>query len=160
MSFASPFRPLVARGARLVQARLILGAAALTAFGIAQAAASAQSPEPADVCAPLKHIVAAPDFRALGSDPAARLPGFDGSDTCRAGARSYDCRWRAHWGVDGVVNDPLQELGADIAACFGNAVHDVNTPYRQHFVVSDGTRRVTIWAGVTGANELRLRVAR
>ena len=153
MSFAFFLR---ARTLRSIQAPLAASAFVLSAL----AHAAPAGPEPADICTPLTHIVAAADFTQLRDDSGARLPGLDAADTCRASAHGYDCRWRAHWQADGVVNDPLEELGADIAACFGNAVHDVNTPYRQHFVVRDGLRHTAITAGVAGANELRLRVTR
>lgn len=81
-------------------------------------------------------------------------------DDCRANTHAYDCHWRAHWQADGVVNDPLEEFGADIAACFPNVVHDVNTPTRQHFIVTTEDRRVNVTASVQGQNELRLRVTR
>ena len=157
MSFAICFGSRILRGAR---APLAASALALSALAHAAPASPAPADEPADICTPLTRIVAAADFKQLRDDGGARLPGLDAPDACRASAHGYDCRWRAHWQADGVINDPLEELGADIAACFGNAVHDVNTPYRQHFVVRDGNRRVAIAAGVTGANELRLRVTR
>jgi hypothetical protein len=134
---------------------------ALLLTGVAHAA---QPDEPADVCPALKHIVEAADFRQLHTQQAVQqatpLPGVANADDCRANAHSYDCRWRAHWQADGVVNDPLEELGADIAACFPNVVHDVNTPTRQHFVVRTTDRRVNVTASVQGQNELRLRVTR
>ncbi|MCC8405058.1 hypothetical protein LJ655_24805 [Paraburkholderia sp. MMS20-SJTN17] len=49
---------------------------------------------------------------------------------------------------------------ADIAACFAQVVHDVNTPVLQHFIVTTDTRRVNVTASVQGQNELRLRVTR
>jgi hypothetical protein len=126
----------------------------------AHAAQMVQAAEPANVCPALKHIVAAPDFKQLHDEPAAQLPGLASADDCRANSNAYDCHWHAHWEADGVVTDPLEELGADIAACFPNVVHDLNTPTRQHFVVTSGERRITVTASVQGPNELRLRVAR
>lgn len=157
MPYAFSLRALTLRG---VRAPLAAAALALSALAHAAPAGLGSAAEPAEICAPLLRIVAADDFTQLRSDAAARLPGIDAADDCRASAYGYDCRWRAHWQADGVVNDPLEELGADIAACFGNAVHDVNTPYRQHFVVVEGKRRVAIAAGIAGASELRLRVTR
>jgi hypothetical protein len=135
-------------------------AAAFLLTGAAHAAQAAQPNEPADVCPALKNIIASNDFKQLHAQPDARLPGLDNTDDCRANAHSYDCRWRAHWQADGVINDPLEELGADIAACFPNVVHDVNTPTRQHFIVTTTQRRVNVTASVLGQNELRLRVTR
>ncbi|MFP3569248.1 hypothetical protein [Paraburkholderia sp. SIMBA_030] len=153
MSFDRRSRPLTQRLA------LALGAAWLLS-GTAHAAQATQPNEPADVCPALKHIVEAPDFKQLRAQPAAQLPGLPDADDCRANSHSYDCHWRAHWQADGVVNDPLEEFGADIAACFPNVVHDVNTPTRQHFIVTTAERRVNVTASVQGQNELRLRVTR
>ena len=105
-------------------------------------------------------IVAAHDFKQLRNEPAAQLPGLASADDCHAGSNAYDCHWRAHWQADGVVTDPLEELGADIAACFPNVVHDLNTPTRQHFIVTSGERRISVTASVQGSSELHLRVAR
>ncbi|SAL09637.1 hypothetical protein AWB66_00113 [Caballeronia telluris] len=73
----------------------------------------------------------------------------------------------AHWGADGVVADPLQELGADIAACFPDVRHDVNTATRQRFVIrandesgARAARAVALTAAIDGPNALRLRVVR
>jgi hypothetical protein len=134
--------------------------AALLFVSTAHAAQAVQPDEPADVCPALNHIVDATDFRQLQTQSAAQLPGMSNGDDCRANTHAYDCHWRAHWEADGVVNDPLEELGADIAACFPNVVHDVNTPTRQHFVVTSAERRVNVTASVQGQNELRLRVTR
>ncbi|WP_434107511.1 hypothetical protein [Paraburkholderia caffeinilytica] len=141
------------------RAALALGAALLLTSA-AYAAQATQPNEPADVCPALKHIVNAPDFKQLHTQSAAQLPGVSAADDCRANAHAYDCHWRAHWQADGVVNDPLEEIGADIAACFPNVVHDVNTPTRQHFIVTTDDRRVSVTASVQGQNELRLRVTR
>ncbi|WP_345811980.1 hypothetical protein AAGS40_13560 [Paraburkholderia sp. PREW-6R] len=131
-----------------------------TALLLTSAAHAVQPVEPADVCPALRHIVDAPDFRQLHAQPAAQLPGVADADDCHANTHAYDCRWRAHWQADGVVSDPLEELGADIAACFPTVVHDVNTPTRQHFVVTTADRRVNVTASVQGQNELRLRITR
>jgi hypothetical protein len=138
---------------------LAVGAALLLA-STAHAAQATQPNEPADVCPALKHIVDAADFKQLHSQPAAQLPGVSNADDCRANTHAYDCHWRAHWQADGVINDPLEEFGADIAACFPNIVHDVNTPTRQHFIVTTDERRVSVTASVQGQNELRLRITR
>ncbi|WP_027212952.1 hypothetical protein [Burkholderia sp. WSM2232] len=138
---------------------LALGAALLIA-GAAQAAQTTPPNEPADVCPALKHIVEASDFAQLRAAQAPQLPGIQSTEDCRASAHTYDCHWRAHWQADGFVNDPLEEIGADIAACFPAVVHDVNTPTRQHFIVTAAGRRVNVTASVQGQNELRLRVAR
>ena len=130
-----------------------------TGAQFAQAAQTKQA-EPADVCPALSHIVSSGDFKHLRTEPAAQLPGVDPLDDCRASAHAYDCRWRAHWEADGFVNDPLEEIGADIAACFPNVVHDVNTPTRQHFVVTTADRRVSVTASVQGQSQLRLRIVR
>ncbi|ACD17968.1 hypothetical protein [Paraburkholderia phytofirmans] len=153
MSFDRRFHPLTQRLA------LALGAALLVT-SVAHAAQLNQVNEPADVCPALKHIVDAADFRQLQTQAAAQLPGTSSADDCRASTHAYDCHWRAHWQADGVVTDPLEEFSADIAACFPNVVHDVNTPTRQHFIVSTPARRVSVTASVQGQNELRLRVAR
>ncbi|OLL29566.1 hypothetical protein BTH42_21645 [Burkholderia sp. SRS-W-2-2016] len=154
MSFARRPSSLLSRVA------LACGAALLFASG-ADAATPTPQNQPADVCAPLTHIVAATDFRQLSNESSAQLPGVSNTDDCRASPHSYECHWRAHWQADGVINDPLEELGADIAACFPSVVHDVNTPVRQHFIVTtDAARRVNVTASVQGQNELRLRVTR
>ncbi|RDJ99206.1 hypothetical protein [Paraburkholderia lacunae] len=153
MSFDRRATPLIQRLALVLGAGLLLPSAA-------DAAQTSQPGEPADVCPALKFIVDAPDFKQLHTQPAAQLPGLSNADDCRANSRSYDCHWRAHWQADGVVNDPLEEFGADIAACFPNVVHDVNTPTQQHFIVTTAERRVNVTASVHGQNELRLRVTR
>ena len=107
-------------------------------------------PSRPNVCPALQHIVDAPDFKQLHDEPAAQLPGVASADDCHANTHAYDCHWRAHWEADGVVNDPLEELGADIAACFPNVVHDVNTPTRQHFIVTKDDRRINVTASVQG----------
>jgi hypothetical protein len=138
---------------------LALGSAVLLTCA-AHAAQPVQSTEPADVCPALKQIVDATDFKQLKTQPDAQLPGVANGDDCRSSTHAYDCHWRAHWQADGVINDPLEEIGADIAACFPNVVHDVNTPTRQHFIVKTDDRRVSVTASVQGQNELRLRVTR
>lgn len=146
---------------RLTQRAALALGAALLLTSAAQAAQGAPSSEPAEVCPALTHIVDATDFKQLRAQPAAQLPGLASDDDCRASAHAYDCHWRAHWQADGVVSDPLEEIGADIAACFPKVVHDVNTPTRQHFIVTTAdNRRVNVTASVQGQNELRLRVTR
>jgi hypothetical protein len=145
----------------LTQRVALAPGAALLVASAAHAAATPQaipSNKPADVCPALKQIVDAADFRQLQTQAAAQLPGT--AADCRANAHAYDCHWRAHWQADGVVTDPLEEFGADIAACFPNVVHDLNTPTRQHFIVTTAERRVSVTASVQGQNELRLRVTR
>ena len=113
MSFDRRPYPLTQRAALALGAALLLTSAAY-------AAQATQPTEPADVCPALKHIVDAPDFKQLPRN----LP-----RNCRHIGRgrlprrqhAYDCHWRAHWQADGVVNDPLEEFGADIAACFPNS---------------------------------------
>ncbi|NYH17439.1 hypothetical protein [Paraburkholderia bryophila] len=154
MSFDRRSYPLTRRLALAVGAALLLTSAA-------HAAQTTQTDEPADVCPALRHIVDTSDFKRLQAQPAARLPGLSDADDCRASQHAYDCHWRAHWQADGVITDPLEEFGADIAACFPNVVHDLNTPTRQHFIVTTATaRRVSVTASVQGQNELRLRVTR
>jgi len=164
MSFVRRFRLLTQRLTRMSRSHSVrpaaAGVAALLLSLAAEAAQMTPPAEPADVCPALKHIVEASDFKQLRDQPAAQLPGLASADDCRASSHSYDCHWRAHWQADGVVTDPLEELGADIAACFPNVVHDLNTPTRQHFVVTAGERRINVTASVQGASELRLRVAR
>jgi hypothetical protein len=120
-----------------------------------------------DVCSALKAIVAAKSFSTLDAAHPPMPAGAPGQGTCRASAHAYDCRWQAHWGADGVVADPLQELGADIAACFRDVRHDVNTATRQHFVIrandeggARAARTVALMATIDGPNALRLRVVR
>lgn len=115
-----------------------------------------------DVCGALKHIIATPNFTTLRAQPAMLPPGAPGQGECRASQHSYDCHWKAHWEADGVVADPLQELGADIASCFPDVVHDVNTANRQHFVVrgDEAHGRVSVSASVDGPSALRLRIVR
>ncbi|WP_144138009.1 hypothetical protein [Paraburkholderia sp. BCC1884] len=153
MSFDRCSHPLTRRFALAFGAALLL-------TSVAHAAQTTQANEPADVCPALTHIVDARDFRQLPPQTAAQLPGLANADDCRANKNAYDCHWRAHWQADGVVSDPLEEFGADIAACFPNVVHDINTPTRQHFIVTTAERRVNVTASVQGQNELRLRITR
>jgi hypothetical protein len=134
----------------------VLGAAAL----LLSTAQAALATEPADVCPALKQIVAASDFKQSRTAPTARLPGVAAAEDYRTTTNTFDCHWRAHWQADGVINDPLEEMGADIAACLPNVIHDVNTPTRQHFVVTGMDRRVSVTASVVAPNELRLYVTR
>ncbi|MBB5486727.1 MULTISPECIES: hypothetical protein [unclassified Paraburkholderia] len=157
MSFARRVSPLLP--SLLPRIALACGAALLLT-NAADAAQTTEPNQPADICPALTHIVEASDFRQLPGEAAAQLPGVSRTDDCRAGPNAYDCHWRAHWQADGVINDPLEELGADIAACFPRVVHDVNTPVRQHFVVTTDAHRVNVTASVQGQNELRLRVTR
>ncbi|SAL76601.1 hypothetical protein AWB74_05021 [Caballeronia arvi] len=123
---------------------------------------SASAEDLPDVCAALKTIVAAPSFDTLAKDRALMPAGSPGQGTCRGGAHVYDCRWRAHWGPDGVLADPLQELGADIAACFPDMRHDVNTSTRQHFALRNaaGKRATTMTATIEAPNTVRLLIVR
>jgi hypothetical protein len=152
MSFARRSSSLTLCVARVFGAALLFTSAA-------HATQATSSNEPADVCPALTHILDTADFRKL-PQAATPLPGVATADDCHASQHSYDCHWRAHWQADGVVSDPLEELGADIAACFPSVVHDVNTPVRQHFIVTIDERRVNVTARVQGQNELRLRVTR
>lgn len=115
-----------------------------------------------DVCTALQTIVAAPSFGTLAQSRPLLPAGSPGQGACRGSAHAYDCRWRAHWGADGGVADPLQELGADIASCFPDVRHDINSATRQHFVLrtADTARVTTLTATIEGANTVRLRVVR
>lgn len=142
---------------RVRRAFLCLGAGLVSLNALAQTPASHAS-APAEVCPALQRIVAAPDWRAMVHDGAG-LPGLEQA-TCTAHAGSLDCRWRAHWDADGTVSDPLEELGADIAACFPQALHDVNTPRSQHFKIRTPRGIVGMRAALQGQRELRLSVSR
>ena len=161
MSFDQRARRVAQRLAQSHLSQLARAVLACTAAAFAFTTAHAgESPEPPDICPALKTIVASSDFAQLRSEPAARLPGIDPAEDCRTSAHVLDCHWRAHWQADGFVNDPLEELGADVAACLPNVVHDVNTPSRQHFIVKTDDRRVNVTASVLGQDELRLRITR
>ncbi|WP_106856753.1 hypothetical protein [Caballeronia novacaledonica] len=123
---------------------------------------SASAEDLPDVCSALKTIVDAPAFDTLAKGRALLPPASPGQGACRGSAHVYDCRWRAHWGPDGVVGDPLQELGADIAACFPDVRHDVNTSTRQHFALLDasGKHVTTLTATIETPNTMRLRIVR
>lgn len=134
---------------------------ALVAVSLIAPMLSASAQDLPDVCSALKTIVSTPSFDALAKERAMLPAGSPGQGTCKGSAHIYDCRWRAHWGPDGVVGDPLQELGADIAACFPDVRHDVNTPTRQHFALRDvADRRVTMTATIQAPNTLRLLIVR
>ncbi|WP_321798180.1 hypothetical protein [Caballeronia sp. J97] len=135
---------------------------ALVAVALLVPMLSASAEEAPDVCSALKTIVDAPSFDTLAKRGALMPAGARDQGTCKVSAHAYDCRWRAHWGPDGVVADPLQELGADIAACFPDVRHDVNTSTRQHFALLDvADRRVTtMTATIEAPNTVRLRIVR
>jgi hypothetical protein len=135
---------------------------ALAAIALLAPMLSASAEDLPDVCTALKTIVAAPSFDTLAKDPALLPAGSPGQGACKGSAHAYDCRWRAHWGPDGVLADPLQELGADIAACFPDMRHDVNTSTRQHFALRDATkqRATTMTATIEAPNTVRLRIVR
>ena len=122
MSFDRRFHPLTQRLALALGALLVASAA-----HAAQANQASLAHEPADVCPALKHIVDAADFRQLQTQSAAQLPGTESVDDCRASTHAYDCHWRAHWQADGVVSDPLEEFGADIAAWMDFALALLNS---------------------------------
>jgi hypothetical protein len=128
----------------------------IASCAVALVATSAMAEEIPDVCPVLKQIVTAPKFTQLREDHVA----LSDIDDCRISAHVYDCRWHAHWPADGIVNDPLEELGADVAACFSDVIHDGNTPTRQHFFVKSPYGRVSLTASVQGPRELRLLVTR
>lgn len=133
------------------------------AFAAVTAPVHAFAQDLPDVCPALRTIVATTNFTTLRDAPATMPAGSPGQGECRASRHVYDCRWKAHWEADGVVSDPLQELGADIASCFTDVVHDVNTATRQHFVIRTGDAgepRVSISANVDAPSALRLRVVR
>ena len=136
--------------------------AVLAGFALMLPMLHASAEELPDVCSALKSIVAAESFATLGKNAALMPAGSPGQGTCRGSRHVYDCRWKAHWGADGVVADPLQELGADIAACFPDVRHDVNTATRQHFIVRDERAKhaVSLTASIDGPSSLRLRVVR
>jgi hypothetical protein len=115
-----------------------------------------------DWCSALKTIVATQSFVTLAKSAPLLPAGSPDQGTCRSSAHVYDCRWKAHWAADGVVADPLEELGADIAACFPDVRHDVNTATRQHFSVRDAASRHAIGMTATtdGPDALRLRIVR
>ncbi|SAK80739.1 hypothetical protein AWB80_05099 [Caballeronia pedi] len=135
---------------------------ALVAVALFVPMLSASAEDLPDVCSALKTIVDAHAFDTLAKDRALLPAGSPGQGTCKSSAHTYDCRWRAHWGADGIVADPLQELGADIAACFPDVRHDVNTATRQHFALRDTTdkRVTTMTATIEAPNTLRLRIVR
>jgi hypothetical protein len=115
-----------------------------------------------DVCTALKTIVATDSFATLAQGAPLMPAGSPGQGACRGGAHVYDCRWKAHWDADGVVTDPLEELGADIAACFPDVRHDINTSTRQHFILRDAAnkRAIVMTATIDGPSALRLRIVR
>lgn len=128
----------------------------ITSCAVAFIATSAMAGEIPDVCPALKQIVTAPKFTQLREDHVA----LSDIDHCRISTHVYDCRWSAHWPADGTVNDPLEELGADVAACFSDVIHDGNTPTLQHFFLGSPYGRVSLTASVQGPRELRLLVTR
>jgi hypothetical protein len=125
----------------------------------------AYSQQGAGICPALTHVVSAADssFAGLSGDPAARPPAAQDAADCRASASAYDCQWQVRANADnpsGTASVALQALGADIAACLPEAVHDVNSPGRQHFYIKRGANRVTVTATAPAAASLRLVVTR
>jgi hypothetical protein len=125
----------------------------------------AYSQQGAGICPALTHVVSAADssFAGLSDDPAARPPAAQDAADCRASASSYDCQWQVWANADnpsGTASVALQALGADIAACLPEAVHDVNNPGRQHFYIKRGANRVTVTATAPAASSVRLVVTR
>ncbi|WP_250490541.1 hypothetical protein [Caballeronia sp. INML2] len=145
-----------------IRLRLFSVRRALVAVALFAPVLSASAEDLPDVCSALKTIVDAPSFDTLAKGRALMPPASPGQGACRGSAHVYDCRWRAHCGPDGVLADPLQELGADIAACFPDVRHDVNTSTRQHFALRDvnGKRVTTMTATIETPNTMRLRIVR
>jgi len=142
--------------------RLLSMRRALVAVSLMAPMLSASAEDLPDVCSALQTIVDAPSFDTLAKGRALMPAASPGQGACRGSAHVYDCRWRAHWGPDGVVGDPLQELGADIAACFPDVRHDVNTSTRQHFALRNVTSKhvTTMTATIETPNTMRLRIVR
>src|ERR1700731_1896209 len=118
----------------------------------------------AGICPALTHIVDASGNRArfasLHDDPAARPPRVKDAADCRSAANAYDCHWQVQANDEGGASAALQTLGADIAACLPDAVHDVNSPGRQHFYIKRDAGQGNITAATQGASVLRLVVTR
>jgi hypothetical protein len=150
------------RAARSMQLarRMAAAVAASCALSLAVAPALTYADEVPDTCAALAHVVSTRDFQTLRGQRGGMLTDAPFLGDCRAARHVYDCRFAAHWGADGVVSDPLEEMGADIAACFSNVVHDVNTPTRQHFTIRSDSGPVSVTASVDGPRTLHLRIVR
>ena len=133
----------------------------LSAFSVCAALSmSAYAQQTHGICPALKHIVGAGDTASLRDDPAARPILAQGPVECHIAGNTYDCHWQAvSASSDGTAAAALQELGADIAACLPDAVHDVNSPSRQHFYIESDTARVNVTATTQGNSQLRLVVS-
>lgn len=122
----------------------------------------ARADDTASPCAALKRIVAAAPQHFASLDPndgrAVAQPYSDDAH-CATTRDTYQCEWSTrNTDVDSGGN-PLEGIGADIAACLPDATHDLNSPGRQHFYIGARGSRTEITAQTDGPTRVRLSVS-
>ncbi|MFP6561892.1 hypothetical protein WJ542_26825 [Paraburkholderia sp. B3] len=122
----------------------------------------AHADDSASPCAALKRIVAAAPqhFASLDPNDGRSVAQPYGDDArCSTTRGTYQCEWSTrNTGVDSGGN-PLEGVGADIAACLPDATHDLNSPSRQHFYIGARGSRTEITAQTEGPTRVRLSVS-
>jgi hypothetical protein len=144
---------------------MILKTSVGTAFCVAVALGgplAAQADDAASPCAALKRIVAAAPQHFAALDPndgraVAQPYGDDARCTTLHGA--LQCEWSARSTDTNGGSDPIEGVGADIAACLPDATHDLNSPGRQHFYIGTRGSRTEITAQMDGPSRVRLSVS-
>lgn len=143
----------------------ILKLAVRTSLGLAAALCaplSAHADDAASPCAALKRIVAAAPqhFASLSPDDGRTVAQPYGDDAhCATTRGTYQCEWSTRNGGAESGSDPLEGVGADIAACLPDATHDLNSPGRQHFYIGARGSRTGITAQTDGPTRVRLSVS-
>ncbi|WP_322016153.1 hypothetical protein [Paraburkholderia sp. J12] len=126
------------------------------------AESAAHADDTASPCAALKRIVAAAPqhFAALGPDDGRAVAQPYGDDAhCATTHGTYQCEWNTRNANADSGGNPLEGVGADIAACLPDATHDLNSPGRQHFYLGTRASRTEITAQTEGATRVRLSVS-
>lgn len=101
-------------------------------------------------CAAALHSLGPNDGRAV-----ARPYGDDAQ--CTMVERTYQCEWDTRDAGGGI--DAIEGIGADIASCLPDAMHDLNSPERQHFYIGSLGNRTEIAARTVSQTRVRLSVS-
>jgi hypothetical protein len=122
----------------------------------------ARADDTASPCAALKRIVAAAPQHFAALDPndgrAVAQPYSDDAH-CATTHGTYQCEWSTRSADVDSGGNPLEGVGADIAACLPDATHDLNSPGRQHFYIGARGSRTEITAQTEGPTRVRLSVS-
>ncbi len=137
--------------------------ASLCLAAVLCAESAAHADDTASPCAALKRIVAAAPqhFAALAPNDGRAVAQPYGDDAhCTTTRDTYQCEWSTRNADADSGGNPLEGVGADIAACLPDATHDLNSPGRQHFYLGARGSRTEITAQTEGSSRVRLSVSR